>query len=114
MLRLFAIVGIIVATPAFAENWTQEAARERAKVEAVVKDALNDPDSVKFDSMVIYKVGLNRYHGCGTLRAKNAYGGYVRQTFVVTYTGSMPVYVGRMPLSAFGSDCSGEVIYSKG
>ncbi len=114
MLRLFAIVGIMFATSANAQNWTQQAATQRAKIEAAIKAELNDPDSVKFESMTIYKVGLNRYHGCGTLRAKNAYGGYVRQTFVVTGEAPMPVYVGRTPLAIFSNDCRGEVIYSKG
>lgn len=110
------IVLSIAAIPmqSYAQNWTQTANTQRAKIEQMLRDSLNDPDSLKIDSMTIYKVDLNRYHGCGMLRAKNAYGGYIRQNYVVTGEGTMPVYVGPIPLNVFAKDCTGEIIYSKG
>ena len=108
-----AIVVTAISMPAHAQNWTQAANTQRAKIEAKLRDALNDPDSLKIDHMTIYKVGLNRFHACGTLRARNAHGGYVRQNFVVTEDVVMPVYIGPVPFTAFAKDCAGEVIYSK-
>lgn len=114
---LFTSMTVLIAAmsiPALAQNWTQSGNTQRAKIEQMLRDSLNDPDSLKIDSMTVYKVDLNRYHGCGMLRAKNAYGGYIRQNYVVTGEGAMPVYVGPIPLNVFAKDCTGEIIYSRG
>lgn len=84
----------------------------KRSAEKAVKNYVNDPDSVKFDSMTIYK-NDNRFVTCGMLRGRNGFGGMVRQTYVVDKESVIPVYVGNVPLDVFKKDCSGEVIYRK-
>lgn len=107
----FLVAALVIASPAIAANREVEIAK--TFVEVAVKGAVNDPDSIIFDSMSIYRKPDGNTVGCGMLRGKNAYGGYIRQTYVVTGVGSMPVYIGKVPLTAFANDCSGEEIYRK-
>lgn len=109
MRKAVAIVGILIATSAGAAD-SPSVAKARKAVEEAVKASLNDPDSVKFDSMTLYRQEDGSVVGCGQLRAKNAYGGYVRNNYVVTGKGSMPVYIGTTPLEVFKNDCRGEVV----
>lgn len=102
-----------VSMPAYSQNWTDEGEAAAKAVEQVLRDSLNDPDSLKVDLMTVFKVGGDKYHACGMLRAKNAYGGYIRQNYVITGNAPMPVYIGPIPLHVFAKDCTGEIIYSK-
>lgn len=107
-----AIVVTAISMPAHA-TWTAEGEALSKGFEQILRDSLNDPDSLKVDSMTIFRVGLREYHACGMLRAKNLHGGYLRQNYVITLAGAMPVYIGPIPLSFFRKDCAGEVIYNR-
>lgn len=79
--------------------------------EKVLKNNVNDPDSVKIDSMLIYDTGKGLLVSCGTFRAKNAFGGVIRQNFVINGADkSMPVYIGHIPLDNFKDACSGTLL----
>ena len=81
--------------------------------EKVLKDTVNDPDSVKLDSMLIYDTGKGKglLVSCGSFRAKNAFGGVIRQNFVINGADkSMPVYIGPIPLDDFKDVCTGTLL----
>lgn len=71
---LLAVSVIIISTSTLAteRNLTK---KEKAKLTNLVKDKLNDPDSVKikFGKMVVNKNNIY----CGMVNAKNVFGGYV-------------------------------------
>lgn len=108
-----AIVVTALISPARAQSWANEGFIQYERFASVLKQSVNDPDSLVIEAMVIFRVAFNGYHACGQLRAKNVYGGYVRQNFVITMRDSMPVYVGPIPLNIFKNDCSGDVVYAK-
>jgi len=112
MKKLIAVAILSACTLAHADD-AEYAAKSKAVAEVLLKASLNDPDSLQIDTLTLYRRPGTFANACGTMRAKNAFGGVIRQNFVVSDNVQMPVYIGPIPLAVFKKDCSGEVIESR-
>jgi hypothetical protein len=107
MKKLVALLALFVSFAAFADDAQYVAASKKA-AGILLRASLNDPDSLVVESATIYRRNGPFANICGTLRAKNAFGGYVRQYFVVSEESG--TYIGPIPPTYFKRECSGEVI----
>lgn len=101
MKRTVARIAQVIALLSFAAAACAEPAN--AKVEAVVKAAVNDPDSVVFDSGYIVADAQGNRVACGSIRYRNAFGGIVRANYVIDPAfAEMPLFIGPTPLAWIG------------
>lgn len=109
MKTFIALCAILFCVNAWADDAEYAASSKRA-AGMLLRASLNDPDSLIVESATLYRRIGPFANVCGTLRTKNAYGGYIRANFVVSDNAQMPVYIGPIPLAAFKKDCSGEAV----
>lgn len=109
MKKFIMLLALLVSATAFADDAQYVAASKKA-AGVLLRASLNDPDSLIVESATLYRRNGPFANVCGTLRAKNAYGGYIRQNFVVSDNEQMPVYIGPIPLASFKNYCSGEIV----
>lgn len=89
----------------------------RAMIEAAVKDQLKDPDSAQFEwpywfarsSFALSRNAPDGWFTCGTVNAKNGYGGYAGKTAVMVVINNGRVTMVRLdspPYYPLASECA--------
>ena len=92
-------------TVAIAGAGGDPSAARKAEARAAVRARLKDPDSARFDLVRVHADGV-----CGTVNARNAFGGYAGpQRFVVTSAGRVFLERGDPGFrAAFVDGCAGD------
>jgi hypothetical protein len=89
-MKYIIILGIAVAalvTPLVSRSKQTRSIRnaERVLLQAQVQDELKDPGSAEFADMQMYRQGQTLFTLCGSVNAKNGFGGYVGYTRFVAW-----------------------------
>ena len=80
---------VLILMVALAASWARADDNKEMvdKSKQIIADRLKDPDSAKFTGMVFSTVGGGPWALCGSVNAKNSYGGYVGKKQFFVYWG---------------------------